>query len=342
MPVDDRKAEVLRAIVSLYTNDGEPIGSHLLSEYMDLAVSTATLRNEMAALTKLGLLEQPHTSAGRVPSSAGYRYYIDHLMGLEPLSGAQKAAIDAAFDTFDCDPSRLIQAAARALSRQTGLLVAAAAPRAEDIRIAHFQLTQVGSSTAAVLAVTSTGGVLTRVARTSCGLNDEGLRLAEMLINRAMAFLTPADASPALLRGLQLAFGSWADALMPIARAALQLVQEAGNPVTAVEGLAYLPEYPETAAALAPLLELGSDTERLARSIIPADDRLTVLLGSDEGSRLPPGIAVMCQRYLAGNGLRGGIAVVGPERMPYHTVGPVLRYYALLLGQAMSGSRSAT
>ena len=337
--MDERKQQVLRAIVTLYTNDGEPIGSHLLSEHMDLAVSTATLRNEMAALTRLGLLEQPHTSAGRVPSGAGYRYYIDHLMSTGTLSARQKAEIDARFAGFDYDPPRLVIEAARALSEQTGLMVAATTPRAEDIRIAHFQITQVGRSKAAVLAVTSAGGVLTRVARTEADLTEEDIRTGNVLINRALAFLTAADASPAILQGLQMAFGERADALMPVARAAHLLLREAGNAVTAVEGIANLLKYPETAAHLPQLLEFSSDHLQLARSIIPAYDRLTVTLGSDEGASLPNGVAVMSRRYMAGNGLRGGMAIIGPDRMPYGKLCPILEYYTLRLGQAMSGSR---
>ena len=86
MAMDARKQRILEAIVALYANDGEPVGSGLLANYFDMALSSATLRNEMAALTKLGLLEQPHTSAGRVPSAKGYRYYLDHQID-EPKSG---------------------------------------------------------------------------------------------------------------------------------------------------------------------------------------------------------------------------------------------------------------
>ena len=95
MPMDDRKRRVLRAIVTLYGADGEPVGSGLLAEQFGHAVSSATLRNEMAALTKLGLLEQPHTSAGRVPSAKGYRYYIDNL-----LDTGHPVAISARHYTF--------------------------------------------------------------------------------------------------------------------------------------------------------------------------------------------------------------------------------------------------
>ena len=82
MTMDARKQRVLQAIVALYGLEGEPVGSSVLANYFDMAVSSATLRNEMAALTKLGLLEQPHTSAGRVPSAKGYRYYLDNLLQL--------------------------------------------------------------------------------------------------------------------------------------------------------------------------------------------------------------------------------------------------------------------
>lgn len=337
--MDERKRQVLRTIVTLYTSDGEPIGSQLLSEHLGLAVSTATLRNEMAALTRLGLLEQPHTSAGRVPSGAGYRYYIDHLMGTVPLTAAERAAIDKRFDAFDYDPPRLVQAAARSLSEHSGLMVAATTPRADDMRIVHFQLTQVGRNTAAVLAVTSAGGVVTRVARAGGTLSPQAVRGAEEVINRALGFLTPADITPAVAGDLVAALGGRAGLLAPLADAALQLLTEAGSAVTAVEGIAHLLRYPVTAQNLGHLLEFGNDHARLARSVIPQADRLTVTLGGEDTADLPAGVAVMARSYVAGGGRRGGIAIIGPDRMPYGRLAPVLEYYALLLGQAATSGK---
>ena len=98
MTMDARKQRVLQAIVALYGLEGEPVGSSVLANYFDMAVSSATLRNEMAALTKLGLLEQPHTSAGRVPSAKGYRYYLDNLLtDDQPLDRVTRARVDAVF-----------------------------------------------------------------------------------------------------------------------------------------------------------------------------------------------------------------------------------------------------
>ena len=123
MAMDARKQRILEAIVALYANDGEPVGSGLLANYFDMALSSATLRNEMAALTKLGLLEQPHTSAGRVPSAQGYRYYLDHLIDA-PKSGTlpekDRRRIDDLFAAMDAEPEKLVPAATRCLADMTG------------------------------------------------------------------------------------------------------------------------------------------------------------------------------------------------------------------------------
>ena len=109
MTMDARKQRVLQAIVALYGLEGEPVGSSVLANYFDMAVSSATLRNEMAALTKLGLLEQPHTSAGRIPSPAGYRLYVDELMNrcrttareIEQMRRALESKIQELDDTME-------------------------------------------------------------------------------------------------------------------------------------------------------------------------------------------------------------------------------------------------
>ena len=110
MTMDARKQRVLQAIVALYGLEGEPVGSSVLANYFDMAVSSATLRNEMAALTKLGLLEQPHTSAGRVPSAKGYRYYLDNLLtDDQPLDRVTRARVDAVFASLDHEPEKLAE-----------------------------------------------------------------------------------------------------------------------------------------------------------------------------------------------------------------------------------------
>ena len=116
MKLDIRKLKVLTAIVETYIETGEPVGSKTVARKLDFQVSSATIRNDMAALFDMGLLEQPHTSAGRVPSHLGYRIYVDQLMHCQPLSEEEQREIDALFNVRDPDPDRLLEDAAEALS----------------------------------------------------------------------------------------------------------------------------------------------------------------------------------------------------------------------------------
>ena len=158
MDISNRKQRILAQIVALHTSSGDPVGSRLLQEFLDtVSVSTATLRSEMAQLTALGLLEQPHTSAGRVPTVEGYRYFLNNLMTAKPLSAAEKRAIQSAVDSMDPDPDRAAQAAAEHLAKLSGLGAITTTPVCADTQMIHFELVRVGRYNTAVLGITNLG-----------------------------------------------------------------------------------------------------------------------------------------------------------------------------------------
>ena len=119
MDLDLRKQKILKAIIEEYTETGEPVGSKKISQLLDINVSSATVRNDMAALFEMGFLEQPHTSAGRVPSHLGYRYYLDNIMESHSLTDFEQASIQAMFNVANPDPERLLEDAAQALANFT-------------------------------------------------------------------------------------------------------------------------------------------------------------------------------------------------------------------------------
>ena len=334
MAMDARKQRILEAIVALYANDGEPVGSGLLANYFDMALSSATLRNEMAALTKLGLLEQPHTSAGRVPSAQGYRYYLDHLIdapSATTLSDEDRRHIDDLFACMDAEPEKLVPAAARSLADLPGRAAAATTPQAPDLCIAHFEVVQVGRYSAAVLAVTSAGGVRTRVARVDTGLTrDDAANLAQLL-NRGLTFVAPQDLNPMLTASMVLAAG---ERLAPVVMAACALVTT--GPQACLEGAQYLAKMPDVRQNLGTLLEIFSDNEAAAELIRPEGGKITATLGSDLDPAMP-GACIVSKRYLAGGGLTGSVALIGSTRMEYHRLLPILNYFATKLGQSMAG-----
>ena len=334
MAMDARKQRILEAIVALYSTDGEPVGSGLLASYFDMAVSSATLRNEMAALTRLGLLEQPHTSAGRVPSAEGYRYYLDHLLtapGATTLPDSDKAQIDAMFDQMDIEPEKLARSAAQALAEAAGCAAAITTPQAPDLCIAHFEVVQVGRYSAAVLAVTSAGGVRTRVARVETGLTRTDATQIAQLLNSRLTFVAPQDMDPMLIASLVMAAGR---RLAPVVMAAQALV--ATEPQAYLEGAQYLAQMPDVRQNLGTLLEVFSDSREALALLAPDGGKITAKLGTDTDPAMP-GACIVSKRYLAGGGLTGTVALIGSTRMEYRRVIPILDYFAAKLGHSMAG-----
>ena len=338
MPMDDRKRRVLRAIVTLYGADGEPVGSGLLAEHFAHAVSSATLRNEMAALTKLGLLEQPHTSAGRVPSAKGYRYYIDNLLGAPTqLSAQDRRLAQQMFREMDYDPERLAQSAAKALADWTGYTAVATTPRSEDMCIAHYEVMQVGRYTAAVLAVTNAGGVTTRTAKMDFPLKaGDAAKLAGVL-NECLTFRRAPDVTGADIQQAAARMGEHSVTYYPVFSAAYTLLKEAGKPSVYLEGEQNFLNYAGAEQNFRTLMEFFADTEAVKRVVSQKSERTTIILGDDMEDYPMPGFCIMSKRYVAGGGSTGAIGLVGPTRMRYTELIPKLEYFALLLGQCMSG-----
>ena len=265
MTMDARKQRVLQAIVALYGLEGEPVGSSVLANYFDMAVSSATLRNEMAALTKLGLLEQPHTSAGRVPSAKGYRYYLDNLLTSDqPLDRVTRARVDAVFASLDHEPEKLAAGAAKALAAISGCTAAVSTPCAEDLCIAHYEVVQVGRSAAAVLAVTTAGYVRTRVARVRTGLSREAAAALAALLNRNLTFVAPVDLSPRLLAEL---CSQIDPELVPVISAAAAILQDSVKPHVFLGGEQYLLNWPQLDGKVGDILTLLNDEEQAATKV---------------------------------------------------------------------------
>ena len=337
MGMDDRKRQIMQAIVQLYGLEGEPIGSGVLANYFDCAVSSATLRNEMAALTKLGLLEQPHTSAGRVPSAKGYRFYLDNLLSHDMQLDRQDAGeIRRIFSALDQEPDKLAQGAAKALAKLTGCTAAITTPRADDLCVAHYEVVQVGRYAAAVLAVTSAGGVRTRVANVNRGLTRSDAANLAALLNSNLTFVAPVDLDQNLLNALCEEAG---EALVPVVLAAAGILEDSTRPHVFLGGEQYLLQWPELQPYLPQLVSQLTDDERAGAMITPSTCRTTVFLGEDMTPAMP-GLCIVAKRYMVGGGLTGTIALVGPARMPFSRLIPVLEACAQELGKGMSGRAS--
>ena len=156
MELPVRKSKILNAIIKQYIATGEPMGSKGLLDYLDFSVSSATVRNEMASLSDMGYLVQPHTSAGRVPTQMGYRYYLDHLIEPIELSSRERRAIDDVLTAVADDPEHILNKGAEILSQLTGCVALSTTPPTENTTVDRIRIIQISRHTAMMIMITST------------------------------------------------------------------------------------------------------------------------------------------------------------------------------------------
>lgn len=325
MDISRRKMMVLQKIVSLYTMSGDPVGSKILSEMLDdFSVSSATLRNEMAELTGLGLLEQPHTSAGRVPTTMGYRYYVDHLISLKDLSAKERQQLDEAVNSMDADPDNAASEAAKTLADVTGLAAIATTPGGGNVQITHYYIVRAGRYNLAVLGITSIGGVKSRVCRVEEELDNDAIRQLADALNKNLVFVSREDVTDSLLEAVHMDLSPNEGLYAPVVAAAVAIIASASEVKVYTEGQQHLLSYPELDSHIRDLLELFSD-DTVARRL-DTSEPLKVFVGDEPGSFGIDSISIVMGRYRAAGGRHGALAVAGPVRMDYGFVIPRLSY----------------
>ncbi len=336
--MDMRKNQVLKTVVKLYSVEGEPVGSTLLARHFSMSISSATLRSEMAALTKLGLLEQPHTSAGRIPSAKGYRYYLDNLIEADqPLTVAQQKSISDLFKGMDFDPQRITANTAKALAAYTGFAAATTTPESKDVCIAHFEIVRVGLYTAVILAVTNAGGVSTRTAKFQNTFEIEDLNMLEKALNKHFTFVNPTDLDTEHTSAVSAELNANSINLMPGVLAAYKLVKATAKQAVFIEGQENLLRHEISDTALRNSLALFSDESSLCKYLSFNTPHCSVLLGEDIENYPLPGFCIMGKQYVAGGGRTGSIAIIGPSRMNFMYLMRRLEFFAHTLSLCMSG-----
>ncbi|MBV9823323.1 MAG: heat-inducible transcription repressor HrcA, partial [Actinobacteria bacterium] len=193
MNVEDRKLAVLRAIVEDFIATNEPVGSKAIVERHNLGVSPATIRNDMAALEDEGLIHQPHTSAGRVPTDAGYRLFVDRLTSLKPLSAAERRAIEKFLDTA-VDLDGVLQNAVRALAQLTRNVAVVQYPTLSRSRVRHMETVLLGPSRLMLVLITDTGRVEQRVVELPAPVEPDDIADLRTALNSRLRDQRLADA----------------------------------------------------------------------------------------------------------------------------------------------------
>ena len=217
MELTPRKERILSSVVAGYVKSGEPVGSKSVAE--EVGVSSATVRNEMADLIEMGLLEQPHTSAGRVPSQRGYREYVDRLMKVPSLKDEEKRTIDSMLLSGSYEPEQLLAGATRCAA-------AATTPSGSSAQVRAVQFVQTSRRTAMLILMSSAGTMKNRVFHCDFDLTNDILRVFFRAFNGKVAGKKVSDITPALLQGIGVSLGPMIALVGAPLRALLEVAQD--------------------------------------------------------------------------------------------------------------------
>jgi heat-inducible transcriptional repressor len=338
MTPDDRKLEVLRAIVADFISTNEPVGSKALADRHNLGVSPATIRNDMAVLEEEGLIAQPHTSAGRIPTDAGYRMFVDQLTDLKPLSAAERRAIQTFLDDA-VDLDDVLHRAVRTLAQLTRNVAVVQYPSLSRSQVRHLELVSLSTTRLMLVVITDTGRVEQRVVDLPAPVAEESVAELRTTLNARLRDHTLAEAPQIIidlpdevtpeLRGL----------LTTLSAVLLETLVEQHSDRIVLGGTANLTEHSLDFPAIRPVLEALEEQVVLLRLLDQsvATSSIVVRIGNEVQHEALTATSVITSGYGVGGPSLGAVGVLGPRRMDYaHTmarVAAVARYVGELLAE---------
>ena len=336
MDLTERKKKILRAIVDNYIKTAEPVGSKILASMPGMDCSSATIRNEMADLTQMGYLEQPHTSAGRVPSPAGYRLYVDELMQDYRLSVDETQSLGQVMEMKIQEVDRVISQVSKLVSQMTNLPAVAMTASAGAPTVKRYELLSAGAGSFILVVMTSGEMVKNKLIKLPLTVSDQDLKLLSAVLNASLTDLPWEGFTPELLERVTRSAGP-AAALVPVivdyVTHVLKEQQHSEVYVTGQMKLLGQPEYRDVEKAQEVLSTLDSETLANLPATLPASARTKILVGPENIAKELRDTSVVMTRFDIGEGMQGLIGVVGPTRMDYAQITARLSYFAENLGR---------
>ena len=331
MELTERKKKVLRCVVDLYIRTAEPVGSKAITALPDMNYSSATIRNEMADLTTMGYLEQPHTSAGRIPSAAGYRLYVDELMMDYRLSMDETKSINTAIEEKMQRVDRMVEKVAKLVSQATDLPAISVASRYGSATVSRFELILAGSGSVILVMMLSNEEVVNKLIKLPVNVSESDLKILGAVLNATMTGI-PADGFTAeLLERVMGAAGAAASLVPIIMEFTTETLNRQGSTNMAVAGQMRLlghPEYRDVDKAQRLMSSLDEDALANLPAVMQNQNGTKVLVGPENVSQELKDTSVVMTKFDIGDGMQGMIGVVGPTRMDYAKVTARLSYFA--------------
>lgn len=337
MDMNQRHKLILDAIVSMYIKDGEPVASQALQDKLDISVSSATLRNEMARLTKLGYLNQPHVSAGRVPTNKAYRYYVENLDRTKQINPSDKKNIKEHFDMLDGDSRRFFAGAAKLFSDILGYAVVIVPPSDTDLQFVNFTAIKTGRYKVVLVGTTTRGEVQTRVIRLSEEITSTQLSQLNNLVNMRLCLCCYDDIDHRYFHRLIKQLEKENRAFGQFLQGVLALMADANNKAVYVYGQEKLAQDVHFEHNIGDILKLLSDTERLQKLTTPKYEGISVVFGDELPIKNVENMCFISTKYFAGSAVSGTLSVVCPQTVDYQRLFLAVEYFAQLMTESITG-----
>jgi heat-inducible transcriptional repressor len=338
--IEDRKLDVLRAIVEDYVSTEEPVGSKALVERHNLGVSPATIRNDMAALEEEGYIAQPHTSAGRIPTDKGYRLFVDRLSSVKPLSAAERRAIQSFLDGAT-DLDDIVSRTVRLLAQLTRQVAVVQYPSLSRSSVRHVELLPLTTTRLLVVLITTTGRVEQRVVETSADVPEALLGEVRAQLNAATVGVRLEEAVGRLSELPDRFTADQRPVVAAILSALLESLVEEHEDRVVLAGTANLVRFgPDFPYSISPVLEALEEQMVLLRLLGEASDPsvLTVRIGHENPHEGLAGTSVVSVGYGAEGEMLAKLGVLGPTRMDYPGTMGAVRAVARYVGKIVGDS----
>ena len=322
MELSARKKKILAVVVEEHIRTAEPVGSKAIANAADLGVSTATIRNELAELERMGYLEQPHTSAGRIPTPQGYRIYVNELMQRQKLSAEETEQINRGLDARIQQLDKLMADVGKLASSLTDYpAYALAAP--VPATVTRFDFIYVDANTFIVVALLSSNAVKTKLMHLPFSVDQQLISMLSTMFNAGFTGLTEEQITGALVASTERASGDTYGLVRAIAAFVIEILSDIKTGEAYISGAGHLlnhPEFrdPDKAGKIIHYLSDGDHLRQLPG--IAGEGSVRVLIGPENVAEELKDSSVVMATYNAGGNMQGLIGVVGPTRMDYSAV----------------------
>ncbi len=330
----ERNCAILRAVVQFYIERAEPVGSRVVAKKSELGLSPATIRNVMADLEDMGLLYQPHTPAGRIPTEAGLRYFVDYLLEKESLSWGDQVAIEEGIRSSAMDMAAILKRAVELLAYYSGQAAVVSVPRLTGDHLSHVQFIKVRPGVIMVILVADTGIVQNRLVHTEIDLPEDRLDALAQYLNRKLSYMGLEEARESILLEMEEDKRVF-DILLDEMVLGVKRTYESGE--LYVGGELNLLDFPEFSNVSQIRVLLQAFQEKKALLVLLDScletDGVQVFIGSEGLGNRIPGCGMVLAPYFDNGRPLGSLGVVGPVRMNYARILALVEFTAQVLSE---------